>query len=73
MVGFSGILGIGQVEDQKMIKEKLIDGKKLLVDLEKNAKNANSKFDDYSISPKIRQILLHWGYELIKKDFELSN
>ena len=29
MVGFSGILGNGQVEDQKMIKDKLIDGKKL--------------------------------------------
>ena len=36
MVDFSGILGIGQVEDQKMIKDKLIDGKKLLVDLELN-------------------------------------
>ena len=36
---------------------------------------ADSKFDDYSISPKIRQILLHRGYELIEKDFfnELSN
>ena len=29
MVGFSGILGTGQVEDQKMMKDKLIDGKKL--------------------------------------------
>ena len=29
MVGFSGILGIGQVDDQKMIKDKLIDGKEL--------------------------------------------
>ena len=29
MVGFSGILGIGQVEDEKMIKDKLMDGKKL--------------------------------------------
>ena len=29
MVGFSGISGIGQVEDWKMIKGKLIDGKKL--------------------------------------------
>ena len=29
MVGFSGILGNGQVEDQKMIKDKLIDRKKL--------------------------------------------
>ena len=27
MIGFSGILGTGYVEDQKMIKEKLIDGK----------------------------------------------
>ena len=31
-------------------------------------KKAGSKFDDYSISPKIRQILLHWGYELTEKD-----
>ena len=29
MAGFSGILGTDQVEDQKMIKDKLIDGKKL--------------------------------------------
>ena len=43
--------------------------------LVKMIKNSGSKFDDYSISPKIRQILLHWGYELTKKDFfnELSN
>ena len=30
--------------------------------LVKMIKDANSKFDDYSISPKIKQILLHWGY-----------
>ena len=29
MVCFSGILDTGQVEDRKMIKDKLIDGKKL--------------------------------------------
>ena len=29
---------------------------------------AGSKFDDYSISPKIRQILLHWCYELKESD-----
>ena len=29
-------------------------------------KKVNGRFDDYSISPKIRQILLHWGYELTK-------
>ena len=31
-------------------------------------KKAGSKFGDYSISPKIRQILLYWGYELAEKD-----
>ena len=29
----------------------------------------NSTFDDISISPKIRQVLLHWGYGLTEKDF----
>ena len=43
--------------------------------LVKMIRDAGSKFDDYSISPKIRQILLHWGYELSEKDFfnELTN
>ena len=30
-------------------------------------KDDGKKFDDYSISPKIWQILLHWGYELTEK------
>ena len=34
----------------------------------KMIRDAGSKFDDYSISLKIRQILLHWGYELTEKD-----
>ena len=34
-------------------------------------KDPGSKFDDYSNSPKIRQILLHWGYKLTEKDFFL--
>ena len=38
----------------------------------KMIKDADSKYDDYSISPKIRQILLHWGYELTEKDFLLT-
>ena len=29
MVGFGGILDTGWVEDQKMMKDKLIDGKEL--------------------------------------------
>ena len=59
-----------------MVKVKLLDGKKLnrfRGKLVKIIKNSGSKFDDYSISPKIRQILLHWGYELTEKDFKLSN
>ena len=31
--------------------------------LVKMIKDVGGKFDDYSVSPKIRQILLHWGYE----------
>ena len=37
--------------------------------LVKMIEDADSKFDHFSISPKIRQILLHWGYELTEKDF----
>ena len=37
--------------------------------LVKFIKDSGSKFDDYSISAKIRQILLHWSYELTEKDF----
>ena len=62
MVGFNSILGTGWVEDWKIKLVKLI-------------KDAGSKFDDYSNSPKISQILLHWGYESTEKDFfiDLSN
>ena len=35
-------------------------------------RDAGSKFDDYSIPPKIRQILLHWGYELTENCFLMS-
>ena len=31
-------------------------------------KDKSAKFNDYSVSPKIRQILLHWGYELVESD-----
>ena len=27
-----------------------------------------NKVNDYSVLPKIRQILLHWGYELVESD-----
>ena len=35
-------------------------------------KDIRDKFDDYSVSPKIRQMLLHWGYELIRKKILLT-
>ena len=43
--------------------------------LVKMIKDAGSKFDDCPISPKIRQILLHWGYKLTEKVFfiDLTN
>ena len=57
MVGFSGILVTGQVEDQKMIKDKLIDGKKIISrfrgKLVKMIRNANSKFDDFQFHLKL--------------------
>ena len=36
--------------------------------LVKMIRDANGRFDDYSISPKIRQILLHLVYELVESD-----
>ena len=38
-------------------------------------RDTGSTFDECSISPKIRQFLLHWGYELTEKDSfnELTN
>ena len=62
-----------------MIKDKLIDGKNIVSRFTGKSVNmirdAGSKFDDYSILPKIRQILLHWAYELTEKYFfnELTN
>ena len=55
------------------MKGKLIDGKKIVIrfrgKLVKMIEDADSKFDNYSISPKIRQILLHQRYELTEEDF----
>ena len=60
-----------------MIKDKLIDGKKIVSRFTgksvKMLKNPGRKYDDYSISPKIRQILLYWGYELTEKDFFIES
>ena len=56
-----------------MMKGKLRDAKKIVSrfrgKLVNMIKDAGSKFNDDSISPKIRQILLHWGYESTEEDF----
>ena len=59
-----------------MMKDKLMNGKELLKRCKRLKgkiveiiKHVNGRFDSYSISPKIRQILLHWGYEIVKSDF----
>ena len=36
--------------------------------LVKMIKDKGTKFDDTSVSPKIRQILLHWVYELVESE-----
>ena len=41
--------------------------------LVKMIRDAGSKVDDFSTSPKIKQVLLHWGYDLTKKDDKLMN
>ena len=41
--------------------------------LVKIIKDPGSKFHDYSISSKIRQILLHWGYKLTQKDLFINS
>ena len=60
-----------------MMKEKLINGKKIVSrfrgTLFKMIKDAGNKFGDYSTSPKIRQILLNWVYELTEKLFFIKS
>ena len=63
---FRYYLGSRSKDDERQIKR--WNGNRFKGILIKMIKDADSKFDDYSISPKIRQILLHWGYELVESD-----
>ena len=55
------------------MKDKTIDGKKTVTKfrskLVKMIKDADSKFYVYSVSAKIKQIILYWVYELTDKNF----
>ena len=72
MVGFNGILDTGYVEDLQMMKDKLIDGKELQIDLKVNQlKGSKMLMVDLIIilfllkSDKFCRI---WGYELVEND-----
>ena len=56
-------LGRRSLDDERKINRSKRIISRFKGKLVKMIKDAGSKFDDYSISPKIRQILLHWGYE----------
>ena len=74
MVCFSGILGLGRrsKDDERQINRWTKIVNRFRGKLVKMIKDVDSKFDDYSISPKIRNIWLHRGYELTEKDFLMS-
>ena len=61
-------LGRRSIDDEKQIKRWKRIANRFKGKLIEMIKKAGSKFDDYSISPKIRQILLYWGYELTERD-----
>ena len=35
-------------------------------------KSRNAKYNDNSISLEIKQILLHWGYELVENNLKIN-
>ena len=66
-------MGRRSEDDERQInkwKKKLSRFRGKLVKL---IKDAGSELDDYSIWPKMWQILLHWGYELTEKDFFINS
>ena len=65
-------LGRRSQDDERQINRLKKNVSRFRGKLVKMIKDAGSKFDDYSISPKIRQILLHWIYELTEKDFFIN-
>ena len=78
MDGFSGILDTGWVDRRSEDDEIQINRWKGVVirlkgKLVKIIKDVGGKFDDYLISPKIRQILLNWVYKLTEKDLFINS
>ena len=61
-------LGRKSVDDERQVKRWNGIVSRFKGKLVEMIKDAGTKFDDYSISPKIRQVLLHWSYELDESD-----
>ena len=61
-------------DERQIIRWKKIVSK-FMIKVVQMIKDGGSKYDDNSISPKIRQVLLHRGYELTEKEFctDLTN
>ena len=70
MVGFSGIfrywLGRRSLDDKRQIARWNSIVSRFKGKLVKMIKDVDGKFDNYSISPKIRKILLDSGYKLVE-------
>ena len=63
---FRYLLGIRSSDDERQINrwKKIVS--RFKGKLIKMIKDVDGRFDGYSISPKIRQTFLHWGYQLVK-------
>ena len=61
-------LGRRSSDDESQIKRWVAIVNRFKGVLVKMIKDKGVKFDDFSVSPKIRQTLLHWGYELVESD-----
>ena len=61
-------LGRRSSDDERQIKRCRTIVNRFKSVLVKMIKDKGAKFDDYTVSPKIRQILLHWGYGLVESD-----
>ena len=65
---FRCCLGRRSVDHKKQIARWKRIVSRFKAKLIKMIRDANSRLNDHSISPKIRQILLYWGYHLTEKD-----
>ena len=65
-------LGRRSKDDKRQIKRWISIANRFKSILIRMIKNKGAKYDDYSILPKTRQILLHWGYELVESEVKIK-